>query len=159
METDNHENSCQPDCHQPESIYNKIVLEFSVQVLQYTYDNVFCSIMNSTEEEKRKYPRKKTAKILKVFDLNTEEYLGNLVDISLGGIMLVTQLDIKSNSVYQFRIDFPEYCGNQEPITFGGEILWIDARMDPNKKWIGIQIIDISEEMITRIDRLINDHL
>ncbi|MCI0652956.1 MAG: PilZ domain-containing protein [Methylococcaceae bacterium] len=117
--------------------------------------------MNSTDstEEKRKYLRKKTAKVLKVFDLNTEEYLGNLVDISPGGIMLVTHSDIEANSVYQMRIHFPEDSANQEPITFGGEILWTDSRMDPNKKWAGIQIIDISLEMTMRIDRLINEDL
>jgi hypothetical protein len=94
-----------------------------------------------------------------VFDLNTEAYLGNLVDISPAGIMLVTHSDIEANSVYQFMIKFPDASGNQEPITFGGEILWTDNRLDPNQNWAGIQIIDISEQMIIRINQMINDYL
>lgn len=107
-------------------------------------------------EEKRKFPRKKTTEILKVFDLNTEEYLGNLVNITPAGIMLVTHLAIEANTVYQLMIHFPEGSGRL-PITFGGEILWTDNRMGPNKKWAGIQIIDISEEMITRIHNLVDN--
>lgn len=104
--------------------------------------------------EKRKYPRKKASTILKVYDLNTGEYLGTVANISPGGILLITHLAIEANSVYQLRI---ELSSDQavETITFGGEILWIDHCRDSNKNWAGVAIIDISEGMIDRINQLI----
>ncbi len=73
--------------------------------------------------------------------------------------MLVTHLNIQANSVYQLRIALPEAHGNQEPIAFGAEVLWTEDSMDPNKKWAGIQIIDISKSTVIRIIDLIDDYL
>jgi PilZ domain len=116
-------------------------------------------MIENNPQEKREFPRKKAAITLKVSDLNTEEYVGNVVNISPGGIMMVTHLDIQANSVYQLRINIPDGYGKLDPIVFGGEILWIDKYMDKNKRWAGIQIIDISDEMTIRLVQLIDDFL
>lgn len=114
--------------------------------------------MNNAQE-RRKYPRKTTVKILEVFDLNTEEYLGNVVDISQGGIMLITRSNIQEGTVYQVVIKIPDDYQELDSITFGGEILWTEDSLDPNKKWVGMQIIDISPDTQNKIRQLIDHYL
>lgn len=110
-------------------------------------------------QERRKYPRKTTAKILEVFDLNTEEYLGNVVDMSQGGIMLITSLKIEPSTVYQISIKLPNDYAGQKTINFGAEILWTEDCLDTDKKWAGMQIIDITSDTKAEIIHLIDNFL
>jgi PilZ domain len=107
--------------------------------------------------DRRKFPRKEVPEIVKVFDMNTGDHMGSLVNISPGGVLLVTHLDLRVNTVYQLRICIPEPYREPEPITFGAEVLWIEQSTNPNQQWVGIQIIDVSDQMRSRIARLTND--
>ena len=106
-------------------------------------------------QERRKHPRKQTRKRLEVFDVNTDQRIGNLVDISMGGIMLISNRLVEVNSVYQLSLRIPEDYDGEKDINFGGEVLWTETTHDIQQHWVGFEIIDISPEAGKRIDQLI----
>ncbi len=96
--------------------------------------------------ERRQHPRKKIDCALAVRDLSRETVLGQLVDFSLTGLMLLATEDIPVGRVYQLALQFPERspCGTEA--VFGAESLWAESSLEPSKYWVGFHIIDISPE-------------
>lgn len=110
-------------------------------------------------QERRKYPRTRVGRPLKVVDLDWGSSLGHLVDISAEGFMLIGPEPIEVNRVFQLSLELPEEIGGGQSAYFGAETLWREVSSDPGKYWIGFQIIDISQENIEKIRRLIEECL
>lgn len=96
--------------------------------------------------ERRKQDRKKLDQLLELFDVNSESPLGKVVDISLDGIMIVSQKPIPTNKVWQLRMEFPSQKDGNQVVLFGAESLWCDDSMAPGQYWTGLHVIDISSE-------------
>lgn len=92
---------------------------------------------------------------MEVIDINTDDHLGNIVDISMGGILLISRHPIEVNSVYQMKIRMPESCRPCDDIEFGGEVLWSEICNDSVQRWLGFQIIDISEGNHEQLSHLV----
>jgi len=110
-------------------------------------------------EDRRKHPRTKVGRPLKVNDSDRGEPLGNLVDISPDGFMLLSAEPIEVNRIFQVSLELPEQVGAGHAARFGAESLWREPSNDPGKCWIGFQIIDISHENVEKIHRLIEECL
>lgn len=110
-------------------------------------------------QERRKFPRKRTTKLLEIFDVNTDEHVGNVVDISLSGILLICNREIEDNSVFQLALKIPEDYEGDGQIEFGAEVLWAEISSDSNQSWIGIHIIDISVEAESRFKAFIDNYV
>ncbi len=107
--------------------------------------------------EKRKVPRKKAPEKVTVYDRATESVLGQVVNMSTGGMLLLSDNPIPVDSVFRFRIALPEPIEGADALMFGAESLWGSPAMDENCYWTGFQIIDISESHSRILDILIKD--
>ncbi len=110
-------------------------------------------------QERRQFPRKRTTKLLEVIDINTNEHVGNVVDISLAGIMLICNREIEDNSVFQLALKIPKDCEGGGQIEFGAEVLWAEMSGDSNQFWVGIHIIDISVDAETQFKAFVDNYV
>jgi hypothetical protein len=94
-----------------------------------------------------------------VMDAARESVLGVLMDISPGGFMVSTNLEIEIGQLFQLCLAIPGQARNGNPcsLNVGAEAMWKQAAPDGSHSWIGFQIIDISDEDSDRIDQLIDN--
>jgi hypothetical protein len=104
--------------------------------------------------EKRSNPRKNTDGLIKALDLNTDELLGTLVNISKSGFLLVGSHPIEPKRVYQLRLELEPPIAETEAIECGAESLWADSAPEGSSHWTGFQIIDINEDDAKSIEEL-----
>ncbi len=111
-----------------------------------------------TIQERRQHSRKRVSQPIKVLDESSDLSLGFLVDISLGGFMLLADQAMETNRVFQIRLEMPPTFGSPY-LCFGAESLWQESSKESGKCWVGFQIIDISPENAKSLNRLIADFL
>ena len=107
--------------------------------------------------EKRKVPRKRAPEKITVYDQATENAIGQVVNLSTGGMLLISDHPIPVESVFQFRVALPGPIEGAVSLNFGAESLWDSPAMDENYYWTGFQIIDISESDSRILEILIED--
>jgi len=96
-------------------------------------------------QEKRKQSRKPIGCALKVSDINHNQAIGCLVDLSEDGFMLLSSQSFDAGSVLQLRFDLPAVVNGQMSIDVGAESLWCSAANKTDHFWIGFRIIDASD--------------
>ncbi len=100
-------------------------------------------IENSTEQRRKR--RIDMAERLDVMDAHTGAVLGQLVNLSADGLMLVGPGCIAPGTLYQLTIPL-ETATEAEPLVVGAESLWCQDANQSGAYWCGFQIIDISPQ-------------
>lgn len=101
------------------------------------------TVQNTTEQ--RRKPRVAIAERVDVSDAHSDTVLGQLVNLSIDGLMLVGNGCIKPGTLYQLRIPLESETGSQA-VVVGAECLWCHDANESGSYWSGFQIIDISPE-------------
>jgi c-di-GMP-binding flagellar brake protein YcgR len=111
-------------------------------------------------DERRKVPRSHLIHYLRIFDKTTGELMGNLVDISAGGLMLISESPIseplQDNTTLQLRMDFPEELDGRTFVEFEARSVWCRVDINPDLFAIGMQIVQPQPEDLRMIERLID---
>lgn len=113
--------------------------------------------MNSLEhsiQEMRGRNRVEVSEVIHVTDRQTGENLGQLVNISEEGFMLLGTQAVPEDNIFQLSLEFANESGNPGPIQIGVESLWCHASGDQAQFWSGFYIIDISDEDLERVRQL-----
>ncbi len=105
--------------------------------------------------EKRRLKRKQLIYYLNVFDRNSGERVGQLVNITTEGLMLTSEAPVKTNTVFQLRLVLPEEIKGREQITFDARSMWCTKSVNPEFYDIGFQLVNISQEAAQIIESLI----
>lgn len=107
-------------------------------------------------QENRASPRKRVNEKIQVRDINTDKIIGNLVNISSGGLMLISDRLLTPNRLFQLCLILPVPIDGIPVIEFGAECLWVQDNSETGRPcWAGFQIIDISDSGTELIERLI----
>ena len=108
--------------------------------------------------EKRKHRRATLLYYLKIYDLETEKFVGHLADISLGGLKLVSESEIIPGNDFHLRICLPEdqYC--QKSFTVKARSCWSKTDINPDYYASGFYYITLSLENIRIIKNLIQQY-
>ncbi len=85
--------------------------------------------MTNRREQIRYVPEKH----LKIFDNNSNKYIGILANFSTDGIMLITREKIESSAVLQCRVELSQPILDHNEIIFEADQLW--SRKNINKGW------------------------
>lgn len=96
--------------------------------------------------------------MIRVLDRDQEVTMGQLVDLSVEGLMMLAQEPVDVNRVFRMSLDVPEEIGLGH-ISFGAESLWVEPSHDTKTHWAGFQIIDISRDNSEKIRQLIEEFL
>jgi hypothetical protein len=107
--------------------------------------------------ERRKIERKYLIYYLRVFDRSTNLFMGNLVDITTDGIMVMSETPIKQNTVFTLAMDLPEPICGCKRVTFDAKS--IRCEQDPNPVFYntGFQFVAIENGDVETIRTLIEE--
>jgi hypothetical protein len=107
-------------------------------------------------EEKRKAERRPLCYYLEVVDKNTGKRIGHSVDIADGGIMLISEEPIKTNTVFQLRMFLPEEIKGSRYFEFSAESRWCKKDINPDFYNTGFQLVDFPQDGVQVIKYLID---
>ena len=80
------------------------------------------------------------------------ETLGIVSNLSLGGMMLITNRELYVEGVLQLKLDAPDHGA----IPMGVKVLWCTPANSPNEYWGGLEIIDIGPADREGLQRLLD---
>lgn len=101
------------------------------------------SQQNATEQRRKR--RIAIAEYVEITDAHNGTILGQLVNLSADGLMLMGPHCICPGTIYQLRIPL-ETGSSAEPLLVGAESLWCQDANESGSYWSGFQIIDISPQ-------------
>ena len=94
--------------------------------------------------ERRKRPRKRTGAYVAVHDLNSNENVGRLIDVSAEGMKLMSSKCFEKNSTLLLQIDLPSEIDGRGQILCKASIIWCKEGNEPDFHEVGLKISDIS---------------
>lgn len=111
---------------------------------------------NAENSEQRRKPRLTIPELPPILDAHNGTVLGQLVNLSVDGLMAVSTRGIKCGTVRQVRIIL---IAGEQPveIQLGIESLWCEDANESGSHWTGFQIIDISPEQQKKLNSLVGD--
>jgi len=111
--------------------------------------------------DRRKHPRVPAPFEINVFDKNTGEYIGRLINLSREGIMLIGGKPMEINCIYECRMTLPVSIYGKNEITFDAVCLWSDKIKDSARYQGGFSIknapIELRELMKLVLNNTIHD--
>lgn len=106
--------------------------------------------------EKRQHLRKRIDSAMRVIDINSNQAIGSMVDLSESGFMMLSNQAITAGTVLQLRIELPRQINGQMSVNVGAESLWCGAANVPEHFLAGFHIIDIDESATATLESLMN---
>ena len=110
-------------------------------------------------ENKRTVARRHLIYYLRVFNQQNGELIGNLVDISTKGIMVVSDRHVEPGKLYKLRMVLPDTVDGRKEVEFDAESRW--CQHDANELFYdtGFELLDPQSEFLDAVDRLVEDCL
>ena len=99
-------------------------------------------------QELRKKNRGYTNDYFLVFDMNTGEILGRLINLSPDGIMLISDDPIELNQTFKSRMILPELIDGKKEIYFDLQARWCNKNKRADWYETGYEIINKSENCL-----------
>ncbi len=106
--------------------------------------------------EKRRIKRKHLIYYLRVFDINTDQVIGHLVDITTEGFMIMSEEPLKIDTIYQLRIDLPEEILGSRQITFEAKSIRCEKDVNPDFCNTGFLFENINPNYFLTISQLVD---
>ncbi|MCY1220857.1 hypothetical protein D9M68_362640 [compost metagenome] len=106
-------------------------------------------------EERRQHSRFAAELQLEVFDLHSGQRLGRIVDLSMDGFMLLSELPLAADSVWECRLVPLTWVEGLEEIRLGADCLWTRMGEDQRNCWAGFHIIDLAEDQAIILEDLL----
>ena len=105
--------------------------------------------------DKRKHRRANLVYYLKVHDLDTEQCIGHLVDISLGGFKMISEFQIIPGNCHHFNIYLPEDHLHKS-FSVKTKACWSKTDVNPDYIASGHRFTELSPKDTKFIKMLIN---
>ncbi|MDH0566204.1 PilZ domain-containing protein [Pseudomonas oleovorans] len=106
-------------------------------------------------EERRLHSRHGTEMQLEVFDLNSGQRLGRIVDLSADGFMLFSDTPHSPDAVLQCRLVCAGGGEALQEVRLGADCLWSRPGADGRHCWAGFHIIDLAEDQAKALESLL----
>ncbi len=106
-------------------------------------------------EDQRKVKRRYLLYYARVYDASTRQWIGNLVDITPIGAMILGLAPIPEGQQMRLRIELTEDVANKPYMELEVRAKWHRPDLDPTKFDIGFEIENISEEDAAIIRRIV----
>lgn len=108
--------------------------------------------------DKRKLHRNNLIYYMRVLNRETDELLGNLVDITPEGMMLISDEPIPAKTRFDLRIHFPREIFGEKVLDFSAESLWTRPDVNPDFHDTGFRILDVPLDQILLIKKLVSEY-
>ena len=107
---------------------------------------------------KRKHQRVELDQPIAITDMISGEAFGELVNVTVAGLMVITNKEIPTHSIHQLSLRLPVDVAGSEFLEIGADCLWSRKTENFNRYWAGFQIIDASDTALAQIEELISHH-
>lgn len=107
----------------------------------------------------RKVARRHLIYYLRVFNKQDGKMIGNLVDISTRGIMLVSDAPIEINKRFSLKMVLPETIAGSREVEFEAESRWCQNDANQDFYDTGFELIDPTNKFLEAVDKLVDDCL
>lgn len=110
--------------------------------------------MSEAHANQRRTPRKRAHCTTMITDVISGKSLGQLGNLSSGGMLLIGQHTPRNEGLYQISMALPEsgQLLNPQPIELGVQEQWHTNAASPGRVWAGFRIIAISDADEVRLD-------
>ena len=106
------------------------------------------------DDEQRRLTRVSIPEHPQIVDVHNKTVLGQLVNLSVEGLMMMGPVPVSPGTVLQLR--FPLHCNDETiDIQLGVESLWCDDADESGLCWTGFHIIDVSPGHLEIISSLV----
>jgi len=112
---------------------------------------------DESRENKRSLQRYTLSVTADVYDRTSESFLGRLVNVHTEGLMIFGNFPFVEEKIYQLDLHVSHPEDGRKIIPVGVDCLWTRGEDDDKLHWAGCRIIDISDEAMEDLGRLI-DH-
>lgn len=103
----------------------------------------------------RRLERKAISGVVEIYDTNRDFYVGRLVNIHCEGLMLMGDVALEPEHVYQLDLQLPTPLLDESVIHLGVDCLWVRDPEGSTTAWSGCHIIDASEKARQQIEALL----
>jgi hypothetical protein len=115
-------------------------------------------VLGESGLERRGLKRRHLIYYLRVFNRETGELIGHLVDVTRGGIMMINEKPVPIGEEYELRMALPEEIWGKNFLDFKGKSLWSTKDVNPDFYNTGFQISGLDGHEIDIIERLISEY-
>ncbi|RZA10757.1 MAG: PilZ domain-containing protein [Lysobacteraceae bacterium] len=103
--------------------------------------------------ESRRQTRRMVPGMMEVRDTITEETVGYVGNVSVGGMLLIASRPLVDDALYQFRFALPDEVGESQLLEVGAHVLWVDDASAPGQSWVGLRFLGLSPGATQRLRR------
>jgi hypothetical protein len=95
---------------------------------------------------------------LRIFDTESNEHIGHLVDVTTEGVMLISEEPIAEDAMFHLRVMLPAEILGNEKLEFFAKVLWCRKDANPDFYNTGFQILEVSSGHFDIVEKLIDDY-
>jgi len=106
--------------------------------------------------ERRKLKRRHLVYYLRVFERNTGKVLGNLVDITPEGIMIMSESPVETGEVFQLRMELQTELDDKEYLNFDARSVWCKKDVNADLYDTGFQLLNVTHKDFRSIETIID---
>ncbi len=106
--------------------------------------------------ERRKLERHHVSSSLEVYDLDSGELLGRVVDLHTEGLMLLSERPIELNRAWTLQVNLPMNLDGVSEIMLDAESRWHRESMAGGQYWTGLQFTHLPDESRRCIERMVS---
>ncbi len=112
-------------------------------------------IENIIDDDRRALRRRHLIFYLRVWDLATEKLLGHVVDISVDGVMVISEEPIETGKTFDLEMRWHDPDGTPKTIRFKGQSRWSSNDVNPAFYDTGFLLLDPSDNILEPIKSII----
>ena len=108
-------------------------------------------------KDKRKIDRRFLLYYMRVYDAATRQQIGNLVDITPRGIMVVSEHPLPEGQTSRLRVELTDEVSDKPFMEFSALSKWCELDVIPNMYNTGFEILDLTREDSKIIHHIIDE--
>lgn len=105
--------------------------------------------------EKRKLERHRVSNSLEVYDLDTGDLLGRVVDLHTEGLMLLSERPIALFKSYALQVNLPMNLNGVTEFLLDAESLWHRESIAGGQFWTGLHFTNLPDESRQCIQKMV----
>ncbi|WP_022962611.1 PilZ domain-containing protein [Halopseudomonas pelagia] len=105
--------------------------------------------------EKRRLERHKITTSLEVYDLDSGQHLGRVVDLHAEGLMLLSEQPMELFRRYALQVSLPMILNGMTEFFVDAESLWQRESIAGGQHWTGLHFVRLPDEAKQCIDKMV----
>ena len=106
-------------------------------------------------KEKRKIKRRYMLYYMRVYDTESQQQIGNLVDLTPKGAMLVSENPLTVDKIFHLRLELSEDVADKPFLEFSAKSLWCKPDVEPHFFNTGFKILSLASEDNQIVQRIV----